>query len=130
MAAGIRSGEAIPIRSLAPLLACGLLLTALAGCGPVAANACARFLLSQDSPIERIGPFEPGRGAAAPSGSQPAGRPPWQPQPGEYLVGVANGDDARSAVLQFQKMPGATLPRSLTATRLVRYRCDAGPDQG
>lgn len=52
-------------------------------------------------------------------------RPLWQPQPGEGLVGAANGKSPSEALLQFQKEPGGPSLRYMNPTRIYRYKCSA-----
>lgn len=91
-----------------------LLALTLTGCVKSRLNPCAQYLLSAKSPVLQSIPLV--RGDATQ-------RPPWQPQPGEGLVGAANGKDPDQALLQFQKEPGGSSLRYLNPTRIYHYRC-------
>lgn len=88
----------------------------LTGCIGHTLNPCAQYLVSEESPIVRSSLLEP-----ADSSESPA----WQPQPGEWLLGAANGKAADEALLQFQKEPGGPSLRYINPTRIYRYKCSS-----
>lgn len=92
------------------------LIANLTGCIGNALNPCAQYLVGEGSPIVRSSLLAPGDSSES---------PPWQPQPGEWLVGAANGKAADEALLQFQKEPGGPSLRYINPTRIYRYKCSA-----